>query len=308
MNINVSDIKGQVDFAIITIIDEEFEAVLKRFPPVTTVQGKRFYNISYVKYSESEDYLVVVTRAVEQGNGEAQTIARDIIEDLDPQYLLLVGIAGGVPEDKFTLGDVVVATRLNDFSVSAAIEPQKTEFSSTGGPMHLFIQRTLANLKAWERKFEGWNNEESIGMPYPTVEFQEEKFYGSESWQKKVKETLNHHFGSSNNSRLPLATTGAVASSDTLIKDTELVKQWQESARHLSSVEMELGGVYRAARQLEKEYPIFAIRGISDVIGYKRDKDWTKYACNSAAAFTNAFIRKTQLLPPVSKKKVKSKK
>ncbi|MBG1261364.1 GUN4 domain-containing protein [Nostoc commune] len=300
----VSDIKGKVDFAIITILEDEFKAVLARFPGKETVKGKRFYNIRYVEYSESEDYLVVVTRSTEQGTNEAQNLARDIIEDLNPHWLLLVGIAGGVPEDEFTLGDVVVATRLNDFSVSAAIESNKDEFSSRGGPMHPEIRIFLANLPAWEQELQGWSDEESIGMPYPTVELQEENFYGSESWQKKVKERLEKHFGSLGKPHPPKVITGAVASSDTLVKDTKLVEQWKQSARHLLAVEMELTGVYIAARQIEREYPILAIRGISDIVGFRRDPGWTTYACNSAAAFAFAFIRRIKPFEPRKKKAI----
>ena len=36
--------------------------------------------------------------------------------------LVLVGIGGGFSSDEYTLGDVVVATKLTDFSVSAALE------------------------------------------------------------------------------------------------------------------------------------------------------------------------------------------
>jgi len=53
---------------------------------------------------------------------------------------------------------------------------------------------------------------------------------------------------------------------------------------------MELAGVYRAARRMNREYPILAIRGLSDVVGFKRDDRWTKYACHSAASFTHVLI------------------
>jgi hypothetical protein len=33
-----------------------------------------------------------------------------------------------------------------------------------------------------------------------------------------------------------------------------------------------------------------AIRGISDVVDFNRDPDWTAYACETAAAFAQAFL------------------
>lgn len=46
-------------------------------------------------------YRLAILRQVEQGNGEAQEAARDLIDDLQPSLLLVVGIAtynvGGGP-------------------------------------------------------------------------------------------------------------------------------------------------------------------------------------------------------------------
>ena len=44
-------------------------------------------------------YRLAVLRQIEQGNGEAQEAARDLIDDLQPSMLLVVGIAGGLPLD-----------------------------------------------------------------------------------------------------------------------------------------------------------------------------------------------------------------
>ena len=54
-----------------------------------------------------------------------------IIDDLNPEWLMLVGIAGAIPSEEYTLGDVVVATRLHDFTVRAAIEGNRK-----GSPAH----------------------------------------------------------------------------------------------------------------------------------------------------------------------------
>ena len=42
--------------------------------------------------------------------------------------MLVVGIAGGVPSHEFTLGDVVVSSRIPDFSVEAVIRDKATAF------------------------------------------------------------------------------------------------------------------------------------------------------------------------------------
>jgi nucleoside phosphorylase len=72
------------------------------------------------------------------------------------------------------------------------------------------------------------------------------------------------------------------------MKDPAVLIPWLQTARKILAVEMESGGVYRAAQE---RCPMLAIRGISDIIGLRRSDTWTKYACASAAAFTRAFLR-----------------
>jgi hypothetical protein len=81
------------------------------------------------------------------------------------------------------------------------------------------------------------------------------------------------------------------------MKNTQVSEQWRKVARQIVAVEMEVAGVYHAARQLHREYPILMIRGISDIIGFKRDNKWTEYACNTAAAFALAVVNTRPIEP-----------
>src|SRR5262245_34054316 len=138
------EVKGKIDFAIITVREDEFKAVLERFPAGQDVEGRRTYSLTRLPVSEDSEYLIATARSIEQGESAAQDLARDMIEDLDPQWFILVGIAGAVPADDYSLGDVVAAARLIDFSVTAAIEGGGTEYAVAGGPMHKTIQNLLA--------------------------------------------------------------------------------------------------------------------------------------------------------------------
>ena len=293
----INEIKGKVDFGIITIREDEFKAVLKRFKPKDFVEGNRGYRLSRVKTVMSEEYLIAIVRCPEKGEGEAQNVARDLIIDLDPQWLVLVGICGSVPADEFTLGDVVIATRIHDFCVGAAIENKKSEFAIGGGPMHPIIQSRLGDLPAMEEELKGWNDQRSIGVPRPKMTIQSSNIYGSKEWQDKVTNSLVKHFGSATQPRPPIFTTGSIASSDLLIKDSKTIQEWKEIARDIIAMEMELAGVYKAARRIDREYPILAIRGISDIVGLNRDHNWSLYACNSAASFAYAYIKTQPILP-----------
>ncbi|MFP2929017.1 hypothetical protein ACLESO_28220 [Pyxidicoccus sp. 3LG] len=277
--------KGKVDCGIITIREDEFEAVLARFPVAERVTGHRQYNLSRVALPGGGSYLVAVLRCIEQGNGEAQTAARDLLEDLAPKWLLVVGIAGGVPSEDFSLGDVVVSTRVHDFSVEAVIQGRDSEYALAGGPVEKPAAALAANIPALRGELGGWNTPVSIAAERPSGVVSDELLYGDEAWKRSVRQSLLHHARRVE----PRAVAGAIASSDRLVKDVEVLAVWKKMVRSVMAVEMESAGVYRAT--YGRQVPTLSIRGVSDIVGLARDPAWTRYACHTAAAFALALMR-----------------
>lgn len=288
----ITNLRGKVDFAIITIRPDEFEAVLERFPSEYQVSGQRYYSVGNIDTATGRSYLVAVTRCTFQGVGEAQDVARDIIADLKPRWILVVGIAGGVPSTDFTLGDVVLSTKIYDMTVRAVSEGRPAEYAIGGGPGKKSVTNLVTFLPAL-KSLAGWNELQSIGRLHPPVTLTGNglKTYGPAQWQEKVADSLQHHFGSLAAPKKPIFISGAILSSDTLVKDTQTLIEWLQMTRDALAIEMEAAGIYRAARSGEVEIPFLAIRGISDVVGLKRQQNWTGYACHSAAAFALAFVK-----------------
>src|SRR5262249_476968 len=108
---------GKIDFGILTIREDENRAVLDRFDKVAMEEQRRRYRIGRLVLPNGGTYALAVLRCLEQGNTDALAAARDLLEDLAPQFVLVVGIAGGVPSTEFSLGDVVVSSSIADFSV-----------------------------------------------------------------------------------------------------------------------------------------------------------------------------------------------
>ncbi len=292
--------RDQADVGIITIRQDEFTSVLDRFPNRQTVHAqRRNYECARLEAQTGETYVVAVTRCLKQGQGAAQEVTRDFLEDINPGWILLVGIAGGIPDNEYTLGDVLLASHLHDFAVTAAVEGKGGAQNVKGGPVHKEVEVFLAHLPAWKGLLGAWNSPEVLGQDKPAVrppELTEAKeLYGDERWREKVLKSLRRHFPPDQPPRPPLFWIGSVASSNALVKDTVLARQWQSAARDLTHIEMELGGVYQAARQRDRECPILAIRGLSDIVGYERDAAWTEFACRSAASFAHAVIRSGKL-------------
>ncbi len=297
-----TDVLGKVIVGIITIREDEFEAVLHRFPEHRLVIGEStFYQYAEVEAQSGCVIGVAIARSPEQGEGAAQALAESMIRELRPEWIFVVGIAGSFPTSEFTLGDVLLSQRMHDFAVGAAIEGKPPEFQDMGGPMTVAVERLVTGLKGLRTRLGTWNNETKIGMARPQLKvpagISSCELYGSEQWKTKVLEVLREHFPHGK-VRCPEFFSAVIISSNTLIKDTTIAAQWRQNARQAAGVEMELAGVYRAARYgVDGKTKVLAIRGLSDIVGYKRSTEWTKYACNSAAAFAAALIESGLVLP-----------
>jgi nucleoside phosphorylase len=202
-----------VDIGILTIRDDEFRAVLNAFPDDHDIyKGRhREYTLRTTDAGQGARYRLAILRQIEQGNGESQEAARDLCDDLQPTLFLVVGIAGGLPSDDVTLGDVVLSTRVLDFSIEARKFKEGTTYNVGGGPIARSVATGVANLAARELELGEWWAE----LPSkPTVSLAQSKFYGPKTWQRHVREKLEVHYGKNVAGRPPTFSAGPIASSD----------------------------------------------------------------------------------------------
>jgi len=293
-----SPFRDRIDFGILTIRDDENAAVLRRFDKVATEERRRRYRLRTLALPGGGAYTLAVVRCLERGNTDAQAAANALLDELSPRFVLVVGIAGGVPSDELSLGDVVMSSRIADFSVEAVIRDQAREHALGGGPLHPDAAKLAADLGAMivDGEIDGWSSPDAITRSRPPIDLAYEHFYGDDEWKRTVRKKLGRF--AEQPPRPPLAIAGAIASSDRLIKDDETMSVWIKIARQIVAVEMESAGIYKATH--ERGVPFLAIRGISDVVGFDRDPDWTAYACQTAAAFTRAFLL-ARPIPPIER-------
>ena len=276
----------KVDIGILTIREDEFRAALGAFRIKAGVYrgATREYTLRYADAGDGQRYTVAILHQLEQGNGEAQEAARDLWDDLRPRLILVVGIGGGFPPGDVTLGDVVISTRIHDFTVGARKYKEQPTYASAGGPITKEIAGVVANLAGKEDLLGDW----TADLPTRPAVTWSRRLYGPKKWQDMLRDRLEEQYGEDTEDRDPIYMAGPVASSDQLVKDPKELFPWISTARNSLAIDMESGGVYRAARE---RCSMLAIRGISDIVGLKRSEAWTKFACASAAAFTRAFLR-----------------
>lgn len=284
---------ASVDFGIITMKEEEYRAVERQFMPLERLQGeKQPYLFGEVSTTKGER-TVLITRC-EQGHTAAQQCANNLMSEAKPRWILLVGIAGAFPAEEYTLGDVLLANHVYDFAITAESEGKPPEPNPKGGKPHPKVAYLLKELPGltFQQQLGAWNGEKALAMPKPVPRVADKltdpPFYGDKDWRKKVQKGLKANFPAEGDPRPPICRVVPVGTANVLLKNTEVAKEWVGWARSVGHVEMELGGVYEAAQ--EAQVPVLSIRGISDVVGFRRSTAWTEFACQTAAAFARALV------------------
>ena len=305
--LHINDFRGRIEAAIITVREDEFEAVQEGLKDAigertrTIEGGKNDYEYTQLPTLRGGDPInVALTRCVHQGNRFAQVVTSNILEDLDPDWLLLVGIAGGKPDHEYSLGDVILANRLHDFSFGGVNPRGEISYETGGGDMHQAVERLFGVKLVGSNKNElrelARFDEDLFFCNHPPLipdgKALEDCVYGPDDYREKLLEMLRDRFPDGRRSDGPRVHQGPCANADIVVKDPALLEQWKQSARQVVQVETELSGVYHAARYSGREnYPVLSIRGLSDIIGLRRTPEWTKYACRTAGAFAVALLR-----------------
>lgn len=288
------DTSSDIRIGIITIRPDEYTAVLRQFPNAKP-EGDGYREAS-VNTETGQALTVMVTRCGEQGTPEGQHIATSLIDKYNPDWLLVAGIGGGIPDADFSLGDVVISSCIYDTTLEEVpAGGQKRRFAVKCRDLHPKAQAIIRDLPALAvQELARWH--EHLNQQRPTVDTDavldqfiamEEEW--KEEWKDKIIGSIRANFKQRNN---PLMYVGPIASSDRLVKDPGIVAQFLQNARDIKCVEMESAGIIRACENT----PFIAIRGISDIIGMKRQETWTEYACETAAAFAAELILSGTLL------------
>lgn len=264
----------QVDFVIITPLEEERDAILRKLPSYTKIKSTeddpRIYFQSDLPIdSGSGSYRIIIMPLLGMGRVQGATATNDAIRRWDPRYVILVGIAGGVEEKGVKLGDVLVSDEIVDYELQ--------KITKKGPDIRWKVYNAGARLLGAAQNFidNSWVNLIDIQRPYPGQ---------------------------------PKRHIGPIASGDKVIDFAKALTKYRETWSKLIGVEMEAGGVALSTLQAEKRARFFMIRGVSDLAdGTKNDpevEDWRPYACDVAAAYTIALLRSEPI--PISSGTVKS--
>ena len=261
---------GTSKIALLTITKEEFDGVRAIFGLNKELTGTPYAVDTIDKHNE---YPVILRRAQGQTNVVSSQLARSVLEDFRPNYLFVIGTAGGHSErEECALGDVVIADYI--------------EYSAY-----------------WKLK-EGLFLERKNACDHPSLHLLENFAEGlrrsPNDWIPRLKP--NRPAGSGP----PKVLVGGVVAGELLLGDAKNTEQKRILNQYKKGLafEMESFGVARTVYQFRSSVhynPQFLIiRGISDLVDKDSEindevrKMWTPFAIEDAA--TVAYVLAERLL------------
>lgn len=250
-----------VDFAIITALEEERDAVLDKLPGHKKLDrdgtgAHTFYEARVAtKRQDGAVYRVIVTSLSGMGPIKGAIKAGAVIQRWSPAHVLVVGIAGGV-EGQVELGDAMVASQVADYTLGKVSEDGIREERWIAYPADADLLDAAYNFKT------GWEDLVDHAQPEPGK---------------------------------PRRCIGVIASGGDVIASKMQIDVYLADWPKLIGVEMEGGGVAAGLHDDIARPRFLMIRGVSDLANSARNAEmkrrWRAYACHVAAAYALGLLR-----------------
>lgn len=256
MTNNISKRSYDFDVAVICALKEELDFVKEDLNDVKEYRLPDDDYIFYAGYFQKEDrkIKVIATQSTQMGMVPAASLTTRLIHNFIPRYIVMTGIAAGI-KDKVNMGDAVVAEYVWDYGAGKeAIEGQDSVHRNT--IQQIPLDTDIANMVR------------RLATDVAALAEIKNKFLGT-----KPCTEFNVRMG-------PVATGAAV------IANPDKVMMIQDQIRDVIAIEMEIYGVYYAARWALKPKPKYiAIKSICDFADTEKNNDFHFYA-----SFTSAKV------------------
>ena len=256
---------GLASVGVLTVIQEEFDEVSAMLGVNQNLPNSPYY---VRQMNSSMSYEVVVKKLSGRGNIVSATGTRALLEDFRPNYVLLVGIAGGVKgRDDTQLADVVIADFVDGYEMRKLSDGKKRK-----------------RMEAYDHP--GYRLLNVVAQPKAN----------SKHWLSRV----NQQRRPSRGQKQPKAMFGNLISGEKILGDDDDVYQREilDEFDSTVAVDMESYGVARAlyeARVTRRYNPQYlVIRAVSDFVNGSSNartrQKWKRYAAHVASAFAAEII------------------
>lgn len=242
------------DIAVICALPEELEYVKQCFLDVKEFKHPDddyvFFNGYFMK--DDRKIRIVIAQSTHMGMVPAASLTTKLIYNFIPRYIVMTGIAAGI-KGKVNIGDAIVAEYVWDYGAGKeSIEGEETVHRNTIEqiPLDTSISTMIRRLSS--------DTSELTKI--------KKQFTGI-----KPKYKLKLHMG-------------AFATGSAVIANPKKVKGIQDQIRNVTAIDMEIFGVYYAARWAISPKPKYlAIKSICDFADENKDDDFHSYASYTSA-------------------------
>jgi len=255
--------RGSSRVAVLTIEEAEFDAAAETLGGMVNLEGTPYFVGDAAKVAHD----VVLRKAPDRGNHACNKCVKEFVEDFRPEFLLLVGTAGGVTgRDGVRVGDVVVADYV-----------EYSEFSKLVKRQHLKRAMAYDHPSLYLR--------ESIAHPLSK----------GDEWIARIKLKRPR-------AGRPKVLFGQIVAGEKLLGDPDSTYQKRvlKAFDKAIAVDMESWGVGRAVYEtrfsVHYNLQYLVIRAISDPVDSQSNdairRKWRNYASAAASAFAMEVVQK----------------
>jgi len=273
-----------VDFLIVTALKEETQAITELLEEKRPLAHDLLGKVS--REGSADKYVVALTGIGGMGTNAAQAEAREALGRLNPNRVILTGIAAGFPEAGVDPGDILVPYAIVDYELAKLKEP-------SAGRLKKLLKFFRGKVKFEHRglaiclSYGLWHAANTLGRDETSA------------WVDAIRvprpDGIDHKPAVHSEGNSVLGSGEKVVA--TKFAET---RKWllKEFPRQAIGLEMESLGVQRACHVTDT--PFLVVKASQDP-GTKEkdtpdDKDiWRAYAAQAAAAFSIALIRRFEL-------------
>jgi nucleoside phosphorylase len=244
-----------VDFGLLAALPEEFKDVRVVFEELDEEgHDSDVWFRGRLASRTGVTYSLVAVQQRDMGPLSAQTHASKTIDQWDPAYLVLVGIAGSMHND-VKLGDIVVAQQVFYFD-PGKIKDARLEYRPEGYPCSLALIKQTQAFQTDNASYGAWQEH----MHQLAMELKKE--YGN---------TLTDADRAALDSFRPSIHFGTVASGSLVVASEKKKKELLRLHGKILATEMEGAGLLYATFQQETPTPAIVMKGISDAADANKD-------------------------------------
>jgi len=253
---NPSNVSFQYGLAVVTALQSELESILKL--PANWQSEYQSNDKSTIYYKgtftrNDKKVTVVATYCPQMGMTSSAVSAMKIIDVYRPKYLCMTGIAAGI-RGKGNYGDILLADHSWDYGSGKMIQDEESK--------------------------------KNLFMPDPkpiTLDPELKTFF--QQFDSKVLYDIFQNWQGSKPDNPPKILIGPIASGAAVLENPELLdEQIKQQNRKLIGIEMEIYGLYYAAKYCSEPRPkVFALKSICDFADNEKNDIYQQYASYTSA-------------------------